>query len=69
MREMMPRKTRRLVFMNHLLKIFVRAREEAGQSMTEYALIMAAIAVVAYVAYTALGTQVSTLVANVGAKL
>ena len=30
--------------MNYLLKVFVRAREEAGQSMTEYALIMAAIA-------------------------
>ena len=55
--------------MNHLLKVFVRAREEAGQSMTEYALIMAAIAVVAMVAYSALGNNVSTLVNNVSAKL
>ena len=30
--------------MDKLLKVYVRAREEAGQSMTEYALIMAAIA-------------------------
>jgi Flp pilus assembly pilin Flp len=55
--------------MNYLLKVFVRAREEAGQSMTEYALIMAAIAVVAMVAYSALGHNVSTLVANVTAQL
>ncbi len=55
--------------MDKLLKLYVRAREDAGQSMTEYALIMAAIAVVAMVAYTALGTKVSTLVANVTAQL
>ena len=55
--------------MDYLLKVFVRVREEAGQSMTEYALIMAAIAVVAMVAYTSLGTNVSTLVSNVSAKL
>lgn len=55
--------------MNYLLKVFVRAREEAGQSMTEYALIMAAIAVVAMIAYSTLGTQVSTLVTNVSNKL
>ena len=55
--------------MNHLLKLFVRVREEAGQSMTEYALIMAAIAIVAMVAYSTLGSNVSTLVNNVAAKL
>jgi Flp pilus assembly pilin Flp len=36
-----------------------------GQTMTEYALIMAAIAIVAIVAYTALGTTIVTLVTNV----
>ena len=55
--------------MNYLLKVFVRAREEVGQSMTEYALIMAAIAIVAIVAYTAMGTSVSNLVNNVNNKL
>jgi len=55
--------------MNYLLKAFVRAREEVGQSMTEYALIMAAIAVVAMLAYSTLGNNVSTLVSNVAAKL
>jgi len=55
--------------MNYLLKVFVRVREEAGQSMTEYALIMAAVAVVAMLAYTALGTKVSSLVNNVSSQL
>ena len=55
--------------MNYLLKLYVRAREEAGQSMTEYALIMAAIAVVAMAAYTAMGSKVSSLVNNVTGQL
>ncbi|HTY54097.1 MAG TPA: Flp family type IVb pilin [Candidatus Binataceae bacterium] len=55
--------------MNYLLKAYVRMREEAGQSMTEYALIMAAIAVVAMAAYSSLGSNVSTLVNNVTNKL
>ena len=37
--------------------------------MTEYALIVAAIAVVAMVAYSASGTNISTLVSNVSGKL
>ncbi len=40
-----------------------------GQTMTEYALIMAAIAIVAIVAYTTLGTTIVTLVNNVVACL
>ena len=40
-----------------------------GQTMTEYALIMAAIAIVAIVAYTTLGTTITTLVNNVIACL
>jgi Flp pilus assembly pilin Flp len=40
-----------------------------GQTMTEYALIMAAIAVVAMVAYTALGGAVVTLVNSVTTAL
>ena len=53
----------------YALRLYARVHERKGQSMTEYALIMAAIAVVAYIAYTALGTQVSTLVSNVGSDL
>jgi Flp pilus assembly pilin Flp len=55
--------------MNYLLSIFVRAREEVGQSMTEYALIMGAVVVVAMLTYNTLGRNVSTLVNNVSTKL
>ena len=40
-----------------------------GQTMTEYALILAAIAIVAIVAYTTLGTSITTLIQNVIACL
>ncbi len=55
--------------MNFLTKAYVRAREASGQTMTESALIMAAIAIVAFAAYTTLGTDVSTLVNNVAGDL
>ncbi len=42
---------------------------EGGQTMTEYALIMAAIAIVAIVAYTTLGTTIVDLVNKVIACL
>jgi Flp pilus assembly pilin Flp len=51
--------------MNFLTKLYVRVSEKAGQTMTEYALIMAAIAIVCFAAYNALGTEVKTLVQNV----
>lgn len=53
--------------MNFLRKLYVRAQE--GQTMTEYALIMAAIAVVCFAAYNALGTSVQTLIQNVTSDL
>jgi Flp pilus assembly pilin Flp len=40
-----------------------------GQTMTEYALILAAVAIVAVVAYTLLGTTITTLLNNVVACL
>jgi Flp pilus assembly pilin Flp len=40
-------------------------RAEGGQTMTEYALILAAVAIVAIVGYLALGTSITTLVNNV----
>jgi Flp pilus assembly pilin Flp len=40
-----------------------------GQTMTEYALIMAAIAIVAIVGYTTLGTTITSLVNSVTACL
>jgi len=55
--------------MNNILRLYTRIREQKGQSMAEYALIMAAIAVVAMVAYSSLGNNVSTLVNNVSSAL
>jgi Flp pilus assembly pilin Flp len=46
-----------------------RHEEEKGQTMTEYALILAAIAIVAIVAYTTLGTTIVGLVNKVIACL
>jgi Flp pilus assembly pilin Flp len=40
-------------------------RRPEGQTMTEYALILAAIAIVAIVAYTTLGTTIVSLVNKV----
>ncbi len=55
--------------MTALLKLYVRAREQAAQTMTEYALIMAAIAVVAFAAYTTLGGNITTLINNIASDL
>jgi Flp pilus assembly pilin Flp len=49
--------------MDLLRHLYVRIRESAhGQTMTEYALILAAIAVVVYAGYQSLGTQISASV-------
>jgi pilus assembly protein Flp/PilA len=41
-------------------------REETGQGLAEYALILALIAIVAILALLFLGGQISTILANVG---
>jgi Flp pilus assembly pilin Flp len=51
--------------MELLRKIYARLRTRRGQSMTEYALIMAAIAVAAYAAYTALGASIVNEITSV----
>jgi len=55
--------------MDFLTRAYVRIREHKAQSMTEYALIMAAVAIVAFAAYQTLGTTVKGLVNNVAADL
>jgi Flp pilus assembly pilin Flp len=54
--------------------MFVRARESVvsstrGQTMTEYALILAAIAVVVYGTYRALGNNIGSLANGVDSTL
>ena len=52
-----------------LRTIMSRAREEAGQGLAEYALILAFIAVVAVLALTFLGSDISTLLSSVANDL
>lgn len=51
--------------MDSLLRTYVRIREGSGQTMTEYAVIMSAIAVACAAAYNLLGNDVSTLLNNI----
>ncbi len=44
-------------------------RDEEGQGLAEYALILALIAIVAILALIFLGTQVSTILSTVGASI
>jgi Flp pilus assembly pilin Flp len=51
--------------MNFLTKAYVRMSERKGQAMTEYALILSAVAVVAFLTYQSLGNKIGTLLNNV----
>jgi Flp pilus assembly pilin Flp len=56
--------------MDMITKMFVKMREyQRGQTMTEYALILAAVAVVVYVAYQTMGTTVGSVLTNVDSQL
>ena len=56
--------------MDYVNKLIVRVRESRkGQTMTEYVLIIAAIAVAGYVAYEGLEGGINTIIANVTATL
>jgi Flp pilus assembly pilin Flp len=60
--------------MNSIVKCYVAAREMLvgkvrGQTMTEYALILAAIAVVVYGVYAAMGNNIGSLATGVDSSL
>jgi Flp pilus assembly pilin Flp len=60
--------------MESLTKMFIRAREsvvrpERGQTMTEYALMLAAIAVAVYGTYRVLGNNIGSLASGVDSTL
>jgi pilus assembly protein Flp/PilA len=44
-------------------------RDEDGQGLAEYALILALIAIIAIAALIFLGTQISTILSTIGAKI
>lgn len=55
---------------NPMLQWFLaQLRQEEGQGLAEYALILAFIAIVAVAAVTFLGTQVSDILSQVGSSL
>jgi Flp pilus assembly pilin Flp len=51
--------------MDFLRKAYVKMVERKGQSMTEYALILSAVAVVAFATYNTLGTKIGSLLTTV----
>ena len=56
--------------MNCVNTLIVRVREsQKGQTMTEYVLIIAAIAVAGYIAYEGLEGGINTIITNVTATL
>ena len=60
--------------MKSITKLFIQARESVvrntrGQTMTEYALILAAIAVVVYGTYRVLGNNIGSLASGIDSAL
>ena len=56
--------------MEKITKMFVKAREyQKGQTMAEYALILAAVAVVVFVGYQTMGTTITTMLTTVDSKI
>ncbi|HKN13464.1 MAG TPA: Flp family type IVb pilin [Candidatus Binatus sp.] len=56
--------------MDKITRMFVKVREyQRGQTMAEYALIMAAVAVVVFVGYKTLGTTITSLLTTVDGNL
>ena len=56
--------------MDILRKLYVKSNEFArGQTMTEYALILAAVAVVVYAGYQTLGTTINSALSTVDGKI
>jgi Flp pilus assembly pilin Flp len=56
--------------MDKITSMFVKVREyQAGQTMAEYALILAAVAVIVFVGYQTMGSTISTLLGTVDTNL
>jgi pilus assembly protein Flp/PilA len=52
-----------------MIASFFRMRDDNGQSLAEYALILALIAVVAIAALLFLGTQINDILSTIGAAI
>jgi Flp pilus assembly pilin Flp len=56
--------------MEKMKRMYLKARElgkrlSKGQTMTEYALILAAVAIVVFITYEVMGQDIGTLVSNI----
>ncbi len=52
-----------------MLKVLLGDRDERGQGLAEYALILALLAVVAIAALVFIGTSISSMLSHIGATL
>ena len=56
--------------MQFLTRVFVKVRElRKGQTMTEYALILAAVAIVVFVTYQVMGQDIGSMVNKINTSL
>ncbi|MGH7814027.1 MAG: Flp family type IVb pilin [Candidatus Binataceae bacterium] len=56
--------------MDKIRKMYVKAMEyHRGQTMTEYALILAAVAIIVFVGYQTMGTDISALLVSIDGDL
>jgi Flp pilus assembly pilin Flp len=56
--------------MDFITRLYVKGTEwSRGQTMTEYALILSAVAVVVFVGYKTMGTSIQTLLNSVDTQL
>ncbi len=55
-----------ILHMSNLIALISSFRDEEGQGLAEYALILALIAIIAIIALIFLGNQVSTILSDVG---
>ena len=56
--------------MGFLTRMFLKARElRKGQTMTEYALILAAVAIVVFVTYQVMGQDIGSMVNKIDTSL
>ncbi len=56
--------------MDFVTRMFVKAQNwSKGQTMTEYALILSAVAVVVYAGYKTMGTTITSLLSSVDSQL
>jgi len=56
--------------MDKITRLFVKVREyQRGQTMTEYALILSAVAVVVFIGYQTMGTDIGNLLSTADSQL